>query len=67
MLAHRPDLTHSEADILIRPELPEDLRFTSWERHNETFLNAYRGIADWIRARIAEADARVLAVIRAPR
>ena len=64
MLAHRrPDLPLSETDILIRPELPDDLRFTSWERHNEVFLHAYRGVASWIQARVAQRDPAVLAVI----
>jgi NTE family protein len=64
MLAHRrPDLPLSETDILIRPELPGDLGFTSWERHNEVFLHAYRGVGSWIQARAAQGDPGVLAVI----
>jgi NTE family protein len=68
MLANRrPDLQLSDTDILIKPELPADLRFTSWERHNEVFLHAYRGVASWIQARLAEDDAKVLAVTTAAR
>jgi NTE family protein len=68
MLANRrPDLPLSDTDILIRPELPEDLRFTSWDRHNEVFLHAYRGVASWIETRLAEDDAKVLAVTTAAR
>jgi NTE family protein len=58
----RPDLQLGDADILVKPELPEDLRFTSWERHNEIFQQAYRGIASWIQTRLAEDDSKVLAV-----
>ena len=47
----RPDLELGDADILVRPDLPDDLRFTSWERHNEVFLQTYRGVAAWIRSR----------------
>jgi NTE family protein len=68
MLANRrPDLQLSDTDILIKPELPADLRFTSWERHNEVFLHAYRGVASWIQTRLAEDDAKVLAVTTAAR
>jgi NTE family protein len=64
MLANqRPDLQLSDTDILIKPELPKDLRFTSWDRHNEVFLHAYRGVVSWIQTRLAEEDSRVLAVI----
>jgi NTE family protein len=64
MLANRRlDLQLSDTDLHIRPELPEDLRFTNWDRHNEVFLHAYRGVASWIQSRVAEEDARVLAVI----
>jgi NTE family protein len=66
MLASRhTDLQLSDTDILIRPELPEDLRFTSWERHNEIFIYAHRWIASWLKARIAETDPKVLALIHA--
>jgi hypothetical protein len=68
MLANRrPDLQLSETDILINPELPGDLRFTSWERHNEVFLHAYRGVASWIQERITENDSKMAAVISAIR
>ncbi len=59
----RSDLPLGDMDILVRPELPEDLRFTSWERHNEVFLHAYRGVASWIDSRMAENDSKVLAVV----
>jgi NTE family protein len=68
MLANRrPDLELGDTDILVRPDLPDDLRFTSWERHNEVFLHAYRGVAAWIRSRIAENDVKVLMLIGAAR
>jgi NTE family protein len=68
MLANRrPDLPLSETDILINPELPGDLRFTSWERHNEVFLHTYRGVASWIQQRITENDSKMAAVISATR
>ena len=59
----RPDLELGDSDILVKPDLPGDLRFTSWERHNEVFLHTYRGVAAWIRSRIAENDAKVLTLI----
>jgi NTE family protein len=63
----RPDLPLGDDDILINPDLPEDLRFTNWERHNEVFLHAYRGVASWIRARMAQNDPKMLALIGAAR
>lgn len=60
MLANRPYLELSDSDILIRPELPDDLRFTSWERHNEIFLHAYRQTAAWIEARMADPAVRAV-------
>jgi NTE family protein len=60
MLANRPYLELSDSDILIRPELPDDLRFTSWERHNEIFLHAYRRTAAWIEARMADPAVRAV-------
>jgi NTE family protein len=57
----------TDTDILIRPDIPEDLRFTSWERHNEVFLRSYRGVASWIQARVAEADPRLAGVLSAVR
>jgi NTE family protein len=68
MLANRqPDLQLSNTDILIRPDLPQDLGFMSWDRHNEVFLHAYRGMADWIRSRVAEKDSKIQTVIGAAR
>jgi NTE family protein len=68
MLANRrPDLGLGDTDILVRPDLPDDLRFTSWERHNEVFLHAYRGVAAWIRSRIADNDPKMLMLIGAAR
>jgi NTE family protein len=64
MMANQgPNLELGGTDILIRPDLPADLRFTSWERHTEVFLRTYRGVAQWIEARIAQADPNVLAVL----
>jgi NTE family protein len=66
MLANRsPDLQLGDTDILIRPELPANLRYTNWERHNQTFLHAYRGTTAWIHAGLADKDARLSAVIGA--
>ena len=68
MVANRPaDPRLGDDDILIQPDVPEDLRFTNWERHNEVFLHAYRGVASWIRARMAESDPKMLALIDAAR
>jgi len=66
MLANRrPDLPLGDTDILIRPELPADLRYTQWERHNQIFLHAYRGVAAWIQTGLAEKDPRLQAVLGA--
>jgi NTE family protein len=68
MLANRrPDLPLGDADVLIRPEVPVDLRFTSWERHTEVFQDAYRKTAPWIEARAKEGDPRLQEVIGAAR
>jgi len=64
MLANRranPEL--SETDVLITPELPEQFRFTSWERHNDIFMYSYHQIASLIQARLAENDPRFRGVI----
>ena len=53
----------SNTDILIKPDIPPDLGFTSWDRHNEIFLHAYRATAAWIRRELAEPDSKVQAVI----
>jgi NTE family protein len=63
MMANRSDPRLNETDLLIRPDLPVDIRFTSWEQHRETFLHAYRGVAQWIRRRLADDDPRIRAVI----
>ncbi len=64
MLANRrTDIGLGDADILIRPELPPDLKFTNWERHTEVFRATHRSTAAWIAARKAEQDAKVLAVV----
>jgi NTE family protein len=64
MLANRrSELELGDMDILINPELPADLRFTSWERHTEVLQQAYRGTASWINTQVAQRDPRVLAVI----
>src|SRR5262249_23555110 len=64
LAANRPsDLLLSKTDVAIWPEIPGDCRFTSWDRHNEIFLCAYRGAVAWMQARLAEQDAGVLAVI----
>jgi NTE family protein len=66
MLANsRRDLALEPTDLVIRPELPADIRFNSWERHTEIFRHSHRVIAAWLQARLAEAHPGVLAVIRA--
>jgi NTE family protein len=61
----RADPQLGDDDLLVNPDLPGDLRFTSWERHNEVFLHAYRGVASWIRARMTENDPKMLALVGA--
>ncbi len=63
MANRRSELELGDMDILINPELPADLRFTSWERHTEVLQQAYRGTASWIQTQVAQRDPRVLAVI----
>ena len=60
---HSRDQPSSETDILIKPELPDDLGFTNWERHTEVFMKSYHDVASWIRGRIVENDSRVLALL----
>jgi NTE family protein len=68
MLANRrPDLQLGDTDILIRPDLPVDLRYTDWERHTQTFRHAHHQVASWIQTGMAEQDARLRAVIGATR
>ena len=55
MMANRPSaLELSDSDILIRPQLPDDLRFAQWERHTEIFWQTYRDTAAWIAAQMKE-------------
>lgn len=64
MLANRrTDLPLSEADVLVRPELAHDLRFTSWERHSDIFRHSYHWCQAWIEARLADGDASLLALL----
>jgi NTE family protein len=64
MLANRrADIELGEMDVLVRPELPADIGFNSWERHTEVFHRTHRSVAAWIEARVAETDANVLAVL----
>jgi NTE family protein len=68
MIANRRlELPLSETDVLVRPQLPADLRFTSWERHNEVFVNSYRGVLRWIEHKVAENDPQIRMVIGAAR
>jgi len=65
MMANRPsDLELGDSDILVRPTLPDDLRFAHWERHTEIFWQTYRETADWIAAQSKENPA-LRAVINA--
>ena len=59
----RQDLPLSQADILITPQLPADMRFIDWERHTEVFMKTYKEVAAWVQMRIAEKDSRILSVI----
>jgi NTE family protein len=59
----RADLELGSTDTLIHPEIPSDLRWTKWERHTEVFMGAYQGVLDFIRARLAEADPAVTALV----
>lgn len=64
MLANsHTDLPLSKTDVVVRPELPADIGFTSWERHSEIFLNSYRNVSAWLQNRIAENDHQVQMLI----
>ncbi|MCC6777430.1 MAG: patatin-like phospholipase family protein [Hyphomicrobiales bacterium] len=66
MLANRrTEIGLGEHDILVRPALPPDLKFTNWERHTEVFRGAHRNTAAWISARKAETDPKLLAILGA--
>jgi NTE family protein len=57
MLANRrPDPPVGPADLLLRPEIPANLGWASWERHSELFMRAYREAAATIRALEASGD-----------
>ena len=61
MLANRRQDPHlGPADVVVKPKLPEDLGFSNWERHSETFRNTYAEILDWIRNQRSENEANVL-------
>jgi NTE family protein len=66
MLANRrPDLTMSDTDILIKPDLPSNVGFMSWDRHNEIFLHTYRATAAWIARELAEPASALQAIVGA--
>jgi NTE family protein len=53
----------ADSDILIKPEIPDGVRFTSWDRHEEVFQHAYHGTLLWIEARMAANDAQLSAML----
>ena len=59
----RRDLPLSEADILVSPRLPADLRLIDWEKHTEIFMNAYEEAAAWIKKRMAEKDSKLIRIV----
>jgi len=61
----RQDLPLTGTDLLVQPKLPPDVHWFSWERHTEVLMCAYREAAAMLRAGLAEADPRVLAVLKA--
>jgi hypothetical protein len=68
MLAHRRhEIALGPDDVLVQPELPPDLSFTSLDRHSAVLLDAHRGAAQWIAARVAASDPKVMAVIGSSR
>ena len=64
MLTSRVDLRTEDSDVVIRPDIPKDMRFMSWERHTEVFRLAHRDVTASIRDRLSGADAAVQAVLR---
>jgi len=66
MTANRREvLPLTGTDLLIQPKLAPDLHWFSWERHTEVLMSAYRETAAMLRAGLAQADPRVLAVLSA--
>jgi NTE family protein len=61
----RQDLPLTGTDLLIQPKLAADIHWFSWERHTEVLICAYRDAAATLRAGLAQADPRVLAVLSA--
>jgi hypothetical protein len=61
----RQDLPLTGTDLLIQPKLAPDVHWFSWERHTEVLTCAYRDAAATLRAGLAQADPRVLAVLSA--
>ena len=61
----RQDLPLTGTDLLIQPKLAPDIHWFSWERHTEVLTSAYGDAAATLRAGLAEADPRVLAVVSA--
>ncbi|MGE3842015.1 MAG: hypothetical protein AB7I50_10545 [Vicinamibacterales bacterium] len=49
LLAGRSDeLVLGEHDILIRPPIPAGVRFSSWDRHAETYRAGYEYAVQWL-------------------
>jgi NTE family protein len=61
----RQDLPLGSEDLLIHPDLPSGVQWTSWDRHEEVLTSAYTGTVAMIRSRMTESDAGLMAVIRA--
>ncbi|TMJ30553.1 MAG: cyclic nucleotide-binding domain-containing protein [Alphaproteobacteria bacterium] len=61
----RQDLPLTGTDLLMQPKLAPDIHWFSWERHTEVLTCAYRDAVAALRAGLAQADPRVLAVISA--
>jgi NTE family protein len=59
----RQDLPLTGTDLLFQPKLAPDIHWFSWERHTEVLTCAYRDAAAMLRAGLAQADPRVLAVL----
>jgi NTE family protein len=64
MLANRRyDLPLGDTDSVFRPSFSSDVNSTSWDRHAEILRSTYEQAVAWIRARLAEGDEALRALI----
>src|SRR6185503_14657578 len=66
MVVNRPHaLALADTDLLVEPAFPYGVQTTSWERHTEVFMHAYRAAAVTLARKVAEDDPRLAAIFGA--